>query len=108
MYGRQASSAPEVMHRRSQLTSHRPLTFVRKRTLVIGVLLAAALLVTAWQNGGIRLLGGQRTINAAAGPAHVALHGNGVPTQPRTLKGDGLTPKGALPPTTATASAYGL
>src|SRR5260370_17609340 len=98
MYGRQASSAPEVMHRRSQLTSHQPLTFARKRTLVIGVLLAAALLVTAWQNGGIRLLGGQRTINAAAGPAHVPLYVKAVGKKQGTFKGDGLTARGPPAP----------
>jgi type VI secretion system secreted protein Hcp len=96
------------MHRRSQLTSHQPLTFVRKRTLVIGVLLAAALLVTAWQNGGIRLLGGQRTINAAAAPAHVTLYVKVVGKKQGTFKGDGLTARGHLDQMLATAFDYGL
>jgi type VI secretion system secreted protein Hcp len=96
------------MHRRSQLTSHQPLTFVRKRTLVIGVLLAAALLVTAWQNGGIRLLGGQRTINAAAAPAHVTLYVKVVGKKQGTFKGDGLISRAHLDQMLASAFDYGL
>src|SRR6202521_2676249 len=96
------------MHRRSQLTSHQPLTFVRKRTLVIGLLLAAALLLTAWQNGGIRSLIGQRTINAAAAPAHVTLYVKVVGKKQGTFKGDGLTSRAHLDQMLASAFDYGL
>jgi len=96
------------MHRRSQLTSHQALTFVRKRTLVIGALLAAALLVTAWQNGGIRILGGGRTINAAAAPPHVTLYVKVVGKKQGTFKGDSLTARGHLDQMLATAFDYGL
>lgn len=96
------------MHRRSQLTSHQPLTFVRKRTLVIGLLLAAALLLTAWQNGGIRFLTGQRTINAAAAPAHVTLYVKVVGKKQGTFKGDGLTSRAHLDQMLASAFDYGL
>jgi len=96
------------MHRRSQLTSHQPLTFVRKRTLVIGLLLAAALLLTAWQNGGIRFLTGQRTINAAAAPAHITLYVKVVGKKQGTFKGDGLTSRAHLDQMLASAFDYGL
>jgi type VI secretion system secreted protein Hcp len=96
------------MHRRSQLTSHQPLTFVRKRTLVIVLLLAAALLVTALQSGGIRMLGGGRTINAAAAPAHVTLYVKVVGKKQGTFKGDGLLTKGHTDQMLASAFDYGL
>ena len=90
------------------MTSHQPLTFVRKRTLVIGLLLAAALLVTAWQNGGFRLLGGPPTINAVAAPAHVTLYVKVVGKKQGTFKGDSLTARGHLDQMLATAFDYGL
>jgi type VI secretion system secreted protein Hcp len=96
------------MHRRSQLTSYQPLRLVRKRSLVIGVILAAALLVTAWQNGGIRMLTGGRTINAAAAPAHVTLYLKVVGKKQGTFKGDGLTSKAHLDQMLASAFEYGL
>jgi type VI secretion system secreted protein Hcp len=91
---REAPSAPKDIHRRSQLTSHQPLTFVRKRTLVIALLLATAVLLTAWQSGGFRFLGGQRAINAAAAPAHVTLYFTAVGKKQGAFKGDGLKTKG--------------
>jgi type VI secretion system secreted protein Hcp len=94
MYRRKAPSAPEDIHRRSQLTSFQSLTFVRKRTLVIALLLAAAVLLTAWQSGGFRFLGGQRAINAAAAPAHVTLFVTVVGKKQGVFKGDGLRAKG--------------
>ncbi len=90
------------------MTSHQPHTFVRKRTLVIGLLLAAALLVTAWQNGGVRLLTGGRTINAAAAPAHVTLYVKVVGKKQGTFKGDGLRAKGHEDQMLASAFDYGL
>jgi len=90
------------------LTSHHSLKFVRKRTLVIGLLLAAALLVTAWQNGGLRLLSGQRTINAAAAPRGVTLYVKVVGKKQGTFKGDGLTARGHLDQMLASAFDYGL
>jgi type VI secretion system secreted protein Hcp len=96
------------MHRRSQLTSYQPLSFVRKRTLVIGLVLAAALLVATWQNGGIRLLTGGRTISAAAAPAHVTLYLKVVGKKQGTFKGDGLTAKAHLDQMLASAFDYGL
>src|SRR6202521_3097741 len=108
LHGRKAPSALAVIHRRSQLTSYQPLTFVRKRTLVIGLLLAAALLFTAWQNGGFRSLAGQRTINAAAAPAHVTLYVKVVGKKQGTFKGDGLTSRAHLDQMLASAFDYGL
>jgi type VI secretion system secreted protein Hcp len=96
------------MHRRSQLTSYQPLRFVRKRTLVIGVILAAALLVTALQNGGIRMLTGGRSINAAAAPAHVTLYFTAVGKRQGGFKGDGLKAKGHENQMLAFAFDYGL
>jgi type VI secretion system secreted protein Hcp len=96
------------MHRRSQLTSYQPLRFVRKRTLVIGLLLAAALLFTAWQNGGFRVLNGGRTINAAAAPARITLYVKVVGKKQGTFKGDGLTSKAHLDQMLASAFDYGL
>jgi type VI secretion system secreted protein Hcp len=90
------------------LTSYQPLTFVRKRTLVIGLLLAAALLFTAWQNGGFRFLAGQRTINAAAAPARITLYVKVVGKKQGTFKGDGLTSKAHLDQMLASAFDYGL
>jgi type VI secretion system secreted protein Hcp len=82
------------MHRRSQLTSYQSVTFVRKRTLAIALLLAAAVLIAAWQGGGFRFPGGQRTINAAAAPAHVTLYFTAVGKKQGAFKGDGLKAKG--------------
>ena len=90
------------------MTSYQPLTFLRKRTLLIGLLLAAALLVAAWQNGGIRFLTGQRTINAAAAPAHVTLYVKVVGQKQGTFKGDGLRVKGHEDQMLAFAFDYGL
>jgi type VI secretion system secreted protein Hcp len=90
------------------LTSHQPLPFVRKRTLVVGLLLAAALLAAAWQNGGIRFLNGGRTINAAAAPAHVTLYLKVVGKKQGTFKSDGLTAKAHLDQMLASAFDYGL
>jgi type VI secretion system secreted protein Hcp len=96
------------MHRRSQLTSYQPLTFVRKRTLVIGLLLAAALLFTAWQNGGFRFLAGQRTINATAAPAHITLYVKVVGKKQGAFKSDGLTSRAHLDQMLASAFDYGI
>src|SRR5260370_30044287 len=90
MDGRKAPSAPEVMHRRSQLTSHQSLRFVRKRILAIALLLAAALLIAGWQSGGFRSPPGQRTINAAAGPAHPTPHLKALAKKQRTFNPHGL------------------
>ncbi len=90
------------------MTLHQPLTFVRKRTLVIALLLAAAVLAAAWQSGGFRFLGGQRTINAAAAPAHVTLFVKVVGSKQGAFKGDGLTAKGHTDQMLATAFDYGL
>jgi type VI secretion system secreted protein Hcp len=89
------------------LTSHHPLDFVRKRTLVIALLVAGALLI-AIQNGGIRFLAGQRTINAAAAPAHVTLYVTVVGKKQGTFKGDGLTSRLHLDQMLASAFDYGL
>jgi type VI secretion system secreted protein Hcp len=94
MARRKAPSAPEDIHRRSQLTSYQSSTFVRKRTVAIALLLGAAVLIAAWQTGGFRFLGGQRTINAAAAPAHVTLYLTVVGHTQGAFKGDGLRAKG--------------
>jgi type VI secretion system secreted protein Hcp len=75
---------------------------------VIGLVLAAALLVATWQNGGIRLLTGGRTINAAAALAHVTLYVKVVGKKQGTFKGDGLTAKAHLDQMLASAFDYGL
>src|ERR1700730_19141353 len=108
LHGRKAPSALVVIHRGSNCTSSQPLPFVRTRTLVIGLLLAAALLFTAWQNGGLRFLAGERTINAAAAPAHVTLYVKVVAKKQGTFKGDGLTSKAHLDQMLASAFDYGL
>lgn len=90
------------------MTLHQSLTFVRKRTLVIALLLAGALLLTATLNGGIRLLAGPRTINAAAAPAHVTLYVKVVGMKQGTFKGDGLTTKAHLDQMLASTFDYGL
>lgn len=89
------------------MTSHQPLGLVRKRTLVIALLLAGAALI-AVQNGGIRFLAGQRTINAAAAPAHVTLYVTVVGKKQGTFKGDGLTSRAHLDQMLASAFDYGL
>ena len=76
------------------MTSHQSLSFVRKRTLAVALLLGAAVLIAAWQNGGLRFLTGQRTINAAAVPAHVTLYFTAVGKKQGAFKGDGLKAKG--------------
>src|SRR5258707_11077025 len=108
MDGRKAPSAPEVMHRRSELTSHQSLSFVRKRTLAIALLLATAVVIAAWQSGGFRFLVGQRTINAAAAPPHVTLYVKVVGKKQGTFKGDGLVAKGHADQMLASAFDYGL
>ncbi len=90
------------------MTLHQSLTFVRKRTLVIALLFAGALFVTAWQNEGIRFLAGQRTINAAAAPAHVTLFVKVIGKKQGTFKGDGLTSKAHLDQMLASSFDYGL
>src|SRR5260370_11692787 len=108
MDGRKAPSAREVMHRRSQLTSHQSLRFVRKRILAIALLLAAALLIAGWQSGGFRFPAGQPTINAAAAPAHVTLYLKVIGKKQGTFKPDGLTSRAHLDQMLATAFDYGL
>src|SRR5258708_24942367 len=108
MDGRKAPSAPEVMHRRSELTSHQSLSFVRKRTLAIALLLATAVVIAAWQSGGFRFLVGQRTINAAAAPPHVTLYVKVGGKKQGTFKGDGLVAKGHADQMLASAFDYGL
>lgn len=90
------------------MTLHQPLSFVRRRTLVIGLLLAAAVIVAAAQNGGIRLLTGQPAINAAAAPAHVTLYVKVVGKRQGTFKGDGLRAKGHESQMLASTFDYGL
>lgn len=90
------------------MTSHQPLTFVRKRTLAIALLLAAAVLLAAWQSGGFRFLGGQRAITAAAAPAHVTLYVKVVGKKQGTFKGDGLLAKGHTDQMLALTFDYGL
>ena len=90
------------------MTSYQPLAAIRKGTIVIAIVLAGALLVTAWQNGGSRFLTGQRTINAAAAPAHVTLYVKVVGIKQGTFKGDGLTTRGHLDQMLATTFDYGL
>jgi type VI secretion system secreted protein Hcp len=96
------------MHRRSQLTSHQSLRFVRKRILAIALLLAAALLIAGSQSGGFRFPAGQRTINAAAAPAHVTLYLKVIGKKQGTFKADGLTSRAHLDQMLATAFDYGL
>jgi type VI secretion system secreted protein Hcp len=90
------------------LTSHQSLSFVRKRTLAIALLLATAVVIASWQSGGFRFLVGQRTINAAAAPPHVTLYVKVVGKKQGTFKGDGLVAKGHADQMLASAFDYGL
>jgi type VI secretion system secreted protein Hcp len=90
------------------LTSYQSPTFVRKRTLAIALLLAAAVLIAGWQSGGLRFLGGQRTINAAAAPAHVTLYFTAVGKKQGAFKGDGLKAKGHEAQMQALTFDYGI